>query len=126
MADPRRSGSGCPIGSDPTNAAALAESIRSDPGLEATTPVELDAEGARGLMLDVRLAAGATGGCGGLAGRTDGGGLRVGDRARFYLFDAPAGASMRVLAIVIVVPESRFEAAVEAADPISGVTFVTP
>ena len=46
---------------------------------------------------------------------------------RLYLFDAPSGSSMQVLAIVIDVPESRFKRAVEAAAPIvDSVEFHAP
>ena len=37
---------------------------------------------------------------------------------RLYLFDAPEESSIRLLAIAISVPESRFERAVEWAAPI--------
>ena len=45
-------------------------------------------------------------------------GLETGDRMRLFLFDAPEGSSMRILAIAIVAPESRFERVVESAGPI--------
>jgi hypothetical protein len=39
-------------------------------------------------------------------------------RMRFYLFDMPEGASMRILAIALTAPASTFERAVEAAAPV--------
>ena len=45
-------------------------------------------------------------------------GQATGDRMRLYLFDMPEGSSMRILAIAIVAPESRFERAVKAAAPV--------
>ena len=46
---------------------------------------------------------------------------------RLYLFDAPAGASLRILAIAIVAPESTFERAVTAATPVvNSIEFQTP
>ena len=37
---------------------------------------------------------------------------------RLYLFDAPEGSSIRILAITIIAPESRFESVVKAAAPV--------
>lgn len=45
-------------------------------------------------------------------------GVATGEWMRLYLFDVPEGSSLRVLAIAIVAPESRFERVVEAAAPI--------
>jgi hypothetical protein len=131
MADPARSGTGCPAGSGPADAEALAESIRSDPDLQATAPVAMSAGRAGGLMMDVALPAGASEVCGGLLGVTEllvpeNVRLAPGDRMRLYLFDAPGGASMRILAIAIVVPESHWERAVEATTPLVSVDFRTP
>ena len=50
--------------------------------------------------------------------------LHRGDRMRLYLFDAPEGSSMRILAIAIVAPESDFERA--AAGPIVSLEFHAP
>jgi DNA-binding CsgD family transcriptional regulator len=130
MADPARFGRDCPIGPGPTDAEALAESIRSDPDLAATAPVVVGARGAEGLMMDVVSTAGANADCGGLAG--DGNllarenvSLATGGRVRLYLFDAPEGSSMRTLAIAIKVPESRWQTAVDAAAAVS-VEFHAP
>jgi hypothetical protein len=50
-----------------------------------------------------------------------------GERMRLYLFDVPEGSSMRVLAIAIIAPESRFESVVEAAAPVvDSVEFHVP
>lgn len=124
IADPTRVGSGCPTGSDPADAEALAESIRSDRGLVATAPVAISTGGAPGLWMDVRRADQASGVCGGLAGLTElqvseSVGLTPGDRMRLWLFDAPEGSSMQILAIAMVVPESHFERAAAAAASLS-------
>lgn len=139
MADPVLVGD-CQPGPDPADAAALAESIRSNPGLGATAPVAVRVGGAEALMMDVVIAAGTTitvpanaqgdlcwdgvlslvfdqnaamyTGNGVLTGQA------TGDWMRLYLFDAPEGSSMRILAIAIVAPESTFERAVEAAAPV--------
>ncbi len=113
IADPARTGSGCPSGPGPVNAASLAESIRSEPGLLATAPVPVSSGEADGLWTDVVLAPGATGVCGGLFGETELGTVEqvdvpAGDRMRLYLFDAPEGSSMQILAVAMVVPESQF------------------
>lgn len=118
IADPERGGeSGCQRGPDPADAAALAESIRSDPVLETTTPVALSAGRATGLMMDVTIAAGASTGCSFFV-------PAPGFRMRLYLFDAPEGSSMGILAIAIHVPDSSFERAV-GSGPI-GVEFHAP
>jgi hypothetical protein len=95
--------------------------------------------GAEALMMDVKIAAGATI----CAPATDGGDLETavlepvfdldatifvdngvatgqatGEWMRLYLFDMPEGSSIRILAIAIVAPESRFESVVEEAAPI--------
>ncbi|HET8944100.1 MAG TPA: hypothetical protein VFO59_04900, partial [Dehalococcoidia bacterium] len=126
MVDPARDGAGCPAGPNPADAETLAESIRSDPGLEATAPLAVDAGGAEGLMMDVEIAAGTKAACGGFYGdtgyRSDGFparpiGLGTGDRMRLYLFDAPEELDVRILAIMIKAPKSGFERAVEGAPP---------
>jgi hypothetical protein len=136
IANPAPVGTGCQAGRGPADAEALAESIRSDPDLEATAPVAVSAGGAEALMMDVLIAAGASV-CGGegVAG-LDGDpgvlvvadiGLATGDRMRLYLFDVPVGSSMRTLAIAINAPESRFESVVEAAAPVvDSVEFHAP
>jgi hypothetical protein len=140
IADPVLLGTDCQTGPGPADAAALAESIRSDPDLGATAPVVVRVGGAEALMMDVAIAAGATV----CAPTTRGGDLlqnavlrpvldmngdfvpgnlvltghATGERMRLYLFDVPEGSSMRILAIAIIAPESRFERVVEAAAPI--------
>jgi hypothetical protein len=127
---------GCRTGTSPADAEGLAEIIRSDPDLGATAPVAVSARGAQALMLDVVVAAGASvpfceNEAGGLlsslvdqnAGQSfDGTGRATGnasgERMRLYLFDVPEGSSIRVLAIAIIAPESRFESVVEAAAPV--------
>jgi hypothetical protein len=122
MADPARTGPNCPTAPGPLDATALAESIRSDPELQATDPVAVGAAGAEGLMMDVVSRVGAGAGCGNLLGDGllldyESVGWGNGPR-RLYLFDAPEESSMRLLAIAISVPESHFDRAVEWAGPI--------
>lgn len=122
-------------GPSPVDAEALAESIRSDPDLGATAPVAVSAGGTEALMMDVVIAAGATlrfcenRPVGILRPLVDmnadqsfvtgkGTGHATGERMRLYLFDVPKGSSIRVLAIAIIAPESRFESVVEAAAPV--------
>lgn len=124
IADPTRSGSGCPPGPGPADAEALAEAIRSDPGLVTTTPVATSAGGADGVWMDVRLADGASGACASLSGPTElqlteSIGLATGQRMRLWLFDAPAASSMRILAVAMVLHESQFERAAAAAASLS-------
>lgn len=131
MADPVRYGTGCPYGPGPADAETLAESLRSDPDLETTAPVAMSAGGADGWWMDVRIAAGANGDCGGLRGDTGLAGLQnvalgAGDRMRLYLFDAPEESPMRILAIAFVVPESDFERAAADGGPIVSVEFLGP
>lgn len=143
IADPALGGAGCQQGPSSVDAAALAEAIRSDPDLGATAPVAVSVGGAAALMMDVRIAAGTTisvpaDDLGNLcrtailspvleqeAVRSSisyangvATGKATGDWMRLYLIDAPAGSSMRTLAIVIVAPEARFQRAVEAATPV--------
>lgn len=138
MADPALVRTDCETGEPPANAEALAESIRSDPGLEATDPVAMSAGGAEGLVLDVVIAPGAP-----VCTRIDGlgnplpgvlypvfgdsltvvregigEGPATGEWMRLLLFDAPEGSSMEILFIAIVAPESTFERAVEEAAPV--------
>ena len=135
IADPTLSG-GCRTSPSPADAEGLAERIRSEPGVGATAPVAVTARGADGLMMDVVIAAGASvpfceNEFGGIlsslvdpnaAQSFDGTGRATGhasgERMRLYLFDAPKGSSMRVLAIAIIAPNSRFESVVEAAAPV--------
>ncbi len=149
MADPALGGAGCQAGPDPADAAALAESIRSNPDLGATAPVPVSVGGAEALMIDVVIAAGATitvaadeqanlcsNGVVSLVydvyaeGSVANGsvtGHATGDWMRLYLFDVAEGSSMRTLAIAIVAPESSFERVVEAAVPVvNSVEFHAP
>ncbi len=142
MADPTAGGTGCQTAS-PADAEALAESIRSNPDLEATAPVAVSVGGAEALMMDVVIAAGATirvavdeqfnlcanellnpildqGVGSSMTVVNDGvmSGQATGERMRLYLFDMPEESSMRTMAIAIIAPESRFERAVNTAAPI--------
>ena len=142
MADPEAVGVDCQTGPSPADAAALAESIQSNPNLGATAPVVVSVGGAEALMMDVVIAAGANVCAGGFliflvdqdVGSTtycDRNGVCTGqasgERMRLYLFDVPEGSSMRILAIAIIAPESRFERVVEAATPVvDSIEFHTP
>lgn len=152
MADPALAGPGCQADQEIANAAALAEAIRSNPDLGATAPVAVRVGEAEGLMMDVVIAAGATitvpadaqgnvcsnaflsfvleqSAVGSSISVANGvaTGQATGDWMRLYLFDVPEGSSMRILAIAIVAPESRFERAVDAAAPIvDSVEFNVP
>jgi len=152
MADPELVGTVCQTGPAPADAAALAESIRSDLGLEATAPVAVSVGGVEGVMMEVMIAAGAsvcvnvteTGDWADdpgvlfpvmalmnstitIAGNGHATGYATGERMRLYLFDVPEGSSLRILAIAIVAPESSFERAVEAAAPVvDSVEFPVP
>jgi hypothetical protein len=117
--------SGCQVGLDPADAAALARSIRSDTNFEATAPVDVTVGGVEGLLMDVTLAPGASI-CPDEDGRSsvvypgDRWGALVDDRSRMrlYLLDLPEGFTMRILAIAIVAPQERFDSVVEAAAPV--------
>jgi hypothetical protein len=66
--------------------------------------------------MDVRLADGSTGACRALLGRAEPRGvfccvLTAGHRMRLWLFDAPQGSSMKILAVAIDVPQSQFQRA---------------
>jgi DNA-binding CsgD family transcriptional regulator len=112
VADPEQHGTDCEMGAAPSDAEALAASIQSDPDLETTIPAAVvDAE-AKALMMDVAVVARENNCIHGVPSPPSG------SRMRLYLFDAPEGSSMRILAIAIVVPESRFERAVEGAAPV--------
>lgn len=90
--------------------------------------------GAEALMMDVEVAAGAnvchevmTRGSDRAPLVVGNIGLVSGDRMRLYLFDMPDGSSMRILAIAIIAPESRFASLTEAAGPVvDSVEFHAP
>jgi hypothetical protein len=44
--------------------------------------------------------------------------LPPGNKMRLYLLDVPKGLSTRILAVAVVAPEERFDAVMEAAEPI--------
>lgn len=125
VADPRPIGTGCQEGPAPANAEALAESIQSDPDLEATTPVSANVGGNPALRMEVVAAPGASV-CEDwespqviTANPLDWHGVDLdqGSRMRLYLLDLPEGSG-RILAIAIVAPEASFDDVVEAAAPI--------
>lgn len=146
--DPALGGAGCQRGPLSVDAAALAQSIRSDPDLGATAPVAVSVGGAEALMMDLVIPAGTTISAAaneqgdfcadGLLNPVfdqdqtyfDNGvatGRATGDWMRLYLFDVPKGSSMWILAMAIIAPESRFERAVQAAAPVvDSVEFHVP
>jgi hypothetical protein len=121
MADPLPIETGCGEGPAPADAEALARSIRSDPDLETTEPVAVRIAGIEALRMDVVAVTGASN-CQALVLlpglSSSGDDLDRGDRMRLYLLDLPEGISARILALVIVAPEARFEEVVAAARPI--------
>ncbi|MEA2678007.1 MAG: hypothetical protein QOJ81_2148 [Chloroflexota bacterium] len=124
MKDPVQGGFGCPHDPGPADAEALAESIASDPRFETTAPVRTTFGATVGFLIDVAIANGASGtsgSCGPLSSLAMG----TRDRMRLYLFDASDASSFRVLAIAIVIPESRFQRAV-AGPVIDSVEFRAP
>ncbi len=107
---------GCARGPALSGASELARSIQSDPDLQVTDPVGDIVGGVEVLAMDITLTAGAsvcevTGG----PGRGD---LVQGSRMRLYLIDLPEGSATRTLAISVVASEARFEAVLQAAEPI--------
>jgi hypothetical protein len=135
-ADPTLFGKCWQTGPRPVDAGALAKTIRSDPDLGATAPVAVNTRGTEALMMDVVIAAGASirfceNESGGILsslldenadqsfdGKGRATGHASGERMRLYLFDAPTRSSIRVLAVAIVVPKSRFKSVVKAAAPV--------
>ena len=130
IGDPFPVATGCEQGPAASDADALARSIQSDPDLEATAPVAVVVGGSAGLQMDVTLAPGAsvcevipstqvlTQDDGHTGPGPPGLNLDQGSRMRLYLLDLPEGLATRILAIVVVAPEARFEAVLEAATPI--------
>lgn len=121
LADPRPIETSCVNGPAPDDAEALAESLRSDPDLEATKPMPVRIAGIEALQMDV-LAAARGNLCAevGVPAVVAGGtatGLEPGQRMRLYLIDYPGG-SAQVRAIAVIAPEDRFETVLEAATPI--------
>ena len=117
-ADPLPVQSGCGPGPAPADAGELAQSIRSDPDLEATAPVAVSIGGIDALRIDVALAAEA--GCvqgDGPAVVVEKSWLGDGNRMRLYLLDLPGGPG-RTLTIAILASRPDFEQVVEAAAPV--------
>jgi hypothetical protein len=114
--DPLTFEMGCEAGPVPADAEALAQSIRSNPDLEATAPVAVSVGGIDALRMDVVAAPGASD-CGPMVLIDR---LRAGQDVpmRLYLLDLPEGMSARILAIAISALDSEFEHVVEAAAPI--------
>jgi hypothetical protein len=146
IADPAATAAmGCEPGTSASDASTLAETIRSAPDLGATAPVAVNLGGVDALMMDVVIPAGTIL-CAPESGMadlmhpifdvhapasTDGNGIwtgrATGESMRLYLFDAPEGSSMRILAIAIVAPASRLERAAEEAAPVlDSVEFNVP
>lgn len=152
MADPEHIpfDEGCLSGTTAVDATSLADSIRSDPGLETTAPAAVTVGGADGVTMDVRRFSGAS-----LCASVNEDGSFTdhwpvlypifadgwernefnghysyqssGEWMRLYLLDVPEGSSMRILAIAVAAPRSTFDRAVEAAAPVlNSVEFHTP
>jgi hypothetical protein len=127
MADYRPVESDCRQGPAPADAEALAQSVRSDPDLEASEPVAARVGGFEALQMDLVIAPGASvcewrGGDHPVLTASDSWpvGLEYGERMRLYLLDLPEGMSARTFAIAISAPEADFERVLEAAAPIVG------
>jgi hypothetical protein len=133
VADPLPVEKGCEDGRAPSDAEALARSIRSDPDLEATEPVAVSVGGMEALRMDMVAATGASvceeGPAPQVVAPTPSAGLNgdlewtgvflgQGKRMRLYLLDLPEGLSARILAIAISAPDASFEHVMEAAEPI--------
>jgi hypothetical protein len=107
---------GCQQGPAPADAEALARSIRSNPGLEATAPVTVSVGGIPALQMDVTTALST---CPSDAPpKVAEVALYSGLRIRLYLLDLPQGSSARMLAIAFIARKESFERAVESAAPI--------
>jgi hypothetical protein len=125
LADPQPIGPGCRAAPAPTDAEALARSIRSYPDRQATAPVPVSVGGIHALQVDVRLAPVPTACPWHLPGLSSMTPLLLKkapflagkDWARLYLLDLPGGPS-RVLAIAIFSSEEDQEEALQAAAPI--------
>jgi hypothetical protein len=127
LADPLPVGVGCEAGPPAADAEALAGIIRSDPDLETTEPVAVSLGGAEALTMDVVAATGASfcdyfpaplvvsSATEQLPASMD---LAPGNRMRLYMLDLPEGLPARLLAIAVIAPEERFDAVLEAAEPI--------
>jgi len=118
---------GCEPGPAPVDAEALAQSVLSDPDLEATEPVAASVGGIDALQMDVVALAGASvcesgspevltveNGGSGFSGPW----LEPGDRMRLYLLDLPEGSSAGTMAITFVAPQAAFETVLEYVAPI--------
>jgi hypothetical protein len=123
VADPRPIGPDCVEDSSPADAEALAQSLRSDPHLEATAPVAVTIAGTSALQMDVVLAPRAVE-CQWSAPDISGTSplllndtpIFEGQGVRLYVLDLPPGGPARVL--VIVIPSADDERAHELAAPI--------
>jgi hypothetical protein len=117
LADPLPVVDGCNEGPAPADAAALAETIVSDPDFESTTPTATTIGGVPALQMDVvnNVSAGVCDGNPRSAVTTVV--PEPGNRMRLYLVDLPGG-SARILSIAVVAPESSFETVVEQVAPV--------
>ena len=116
LADPL-TGAGCELGPAPADAEALVRSIRSNPSLDATDPVQVSVGGLDAVMMNV-VSPGEqeVGDCVPMVLEQ----LSLGQdsQMRLYLLDLPDGMSARTLAIAITALDSEFERVVEAATPV--------
>jgi hypothetical protein len=117
LADPLTSETGCEEGPAPADAAALAQSIRSNAEFETTAPVAVTVGGVPALQMDV-VSIGDFLVCNGrprlAVTRNE---LEPGHRMRLYLVDLPGG-SARILSIAISAPDSDFDSVIEEATPV--------
>jgi hypothetical protein len=110
-------GVGCEAGPAAADAAALVQSIRSNPELEATAPVSASVGGIDALRMDVvSLGQLEVGDCSPIVLER----LSLGpdERMRVYVLDLPEGMSARTLAIAISALDSEFDYVMRAAAPV--------
>ena len=136
LPDPLPVEKGCRAGPTPADAEELAQTIRSDPDVEATEPVATTVGGVEALRMDVVMTTGASV-CDYMGtplvlrsaepNGPQGPALTQGDRMRLYLLDLPGGSSARILSVAFVARESSFETMLEdEARIIDSFEFHTP
>ncbi|MDH4112977.1 MAG: hypothetical protein OEV60_09920, partial [Actinomycetota bacterium] len=122
VVDPLPAKTGCKHGPAPMDAAALAQSIRSDPDLDATAPAADSVGGVEALRMDVIATPGASV-CNATARVLVVGeaGVGAGEEMRLYLVDLPGSA--QILAIAILAPTSSFEHPLQAEGIVDSIEF---
>ena len=109
---------GCQEGPAPTDAEALARTIRSNPDLEATDPVPVTIGGLPALQMDVTTELANTCRPGDEAPLVAEGAIFRPIQIRLYLVDLPEGSADRILAVAFMARKESFERVLEVAAPI--------